>query len=46
MHSFNENQNILAWTQIPNNFEVLEVSESMLTAKIKVIGQGLGKVSS
>ena len=39
-------QNILAWSQFPNNFEVIHVDDTMLTAKIKTNGQGLAKVSS
>ena len=42
---FNSFQNILAWSQFPNNFEVLDVDETMLTAKIKTNGQGLAKVN-
>ena len=34
----------MAWTQFPKNFEVLEVDESMLNAKVRTTEQGLAKV--
>jgi len=43
-HLIYPSKNILAWSQFPNNFEVIHVDDTMLTAKIKTNGQGLAKV--